>query len=235
MTKEQKKIELIAQKRKVVGHKVKHLRKEGFVPAVLYGKGMDSISLQVPLKDFSRTFKSAGESTLVYLSVDGQMYPTIIHGVARDPVSEKFTHADFYKVNLDEKIKTKIPVVFSGESPAVKDLGAIFVRNVNEVEVEALPQDLPHDISIDLSRLTNFGDQILLGDIDFGDKVKVLGRAEEIIATVQEPISEEELKASLEAPTTDVSAVEEIKKEERAEEVVEEETIPVSSEVKKGE
>lgn len=217
------KIELQAQKRDITGRKVKQVRRAGFVPAVLYGKGQASIALQIPVKDFDKVLKVAGESTLVYLIADGQSYPTIIKDVVRNPLKDNVIHADFYKVRLDEKIKTNVPVVFIGEAPAVKELNGIFVRNVNELEVEALPQDLPSEISIDISVLKAFGEQIHLKDIDLGDKVKLVGEPDEIIATVQEPKSQEELEAELAEPTTDVSAVEEIEleKKEGDEEVVE--------------
>lgn len=215
------KTELSAQNRNVLGRGVKKLRRDGYLPAVLYGKGQESLSLQVPVKDFGKVFKEAGESTLVYVNVDGKIYPTIIHDVSRDSLTDDILHADFYKVRLDEKIKTNVSVVFIGESPAVKDSGGIFVRNVNELEVEALPQDLPHEITVDISPLKNFGDQILVKDIDLGANVKVEADADTIVATVQEPMSEEELKASLEAPTAGVEEVEVIKKE-KPEEVAEE-------------
>jgi large subunit ribosomal protein L25 len=224
MVKGHQKIELNAQKREVVGRKVKTLRRAGIIPAVLYGKGQETIALQVPMKDFEKVFKVAGESTLVYLNVeDGKSVPTIIHDVTRDPRRDTFLHADFHKVSLTEKIKANVPVVFAGESPAVKDLKGIFVRNVNEIEVEAFPQDLPHEITIDISKLVAFGDQIQVKDIDLGDKIKIMAEAEEILATVQEPISEEELEAQLAEPTTDVSAVEKIEKEKKEEEVPAEE------------
>src|SRR3989344_1235970 len=111
------KIELNADIRTIVGGKVASLRRDGFVPAVLYGRGQEAISLQVPHKNFIKTFKAAGESTLVYINVAGKTYPTIIHDVARHPQSNDIIHADFYKVNLDEKIKTKVPVVFVGDAP----------------------------------------------------------------------------------------------------------------------
>lgn len=206
------KIELNAQNREVLGSGVKKLRRDGYVPAVLYGKGQESIPLQISLKDFNKAFKMAGESTLVYINVGDQSYPTIIHDVAKDTLTDGILHADFYKVRLDEKIKTNIPVVFIGESPAVKELGGVFIRNVNELEVEALPQDLPHEITVDLSSLKSFGDQILVKDIDLGTNVKVEADAEAIVATVQEPMSEEELKASLETPTAGVEDVEVIKR-----------------------
>lgn len=211
------KIELNAQPRTVLGRKVKRVRASGFVPAVLYGKGQESLSLQVPLKEFEKVFKAAGESTLVYVNVDGTSFPTIIHEVARDRVSGRLIHADFFKVRLDEKIKADIPVVFTGVSLAVKDLGGVFVRNVNELEVEAFPQDLPHEISLDISKLVQFGDQIFVKDIDLGPDVKVLAHAEDIIATIQKPMSEEEFKASLEEPTKGVEEVEVIEKEKKEE------------------
>jgi large subunit ribosomal protein L25 len=209
-----KNLELAAALREVVGSRVRHLRAEGMLPAVLYGKGQPALNLQVPLKDFERTFREAGESTLIYVLVGKDSYPTVIKDVARDPLSGTPIHADFYKVSLTEKIKAMVPVVFVGESPAVQDLKAIFVRNMNELEVEALPQDLPHEISVDISPLAAFGDAIRLSDIK-GHGYEFTGNADEIIATVQEPKSEAELEAELAEPTTDVSAVEEIKKEEK--------------------
>lgn len=221
------KIELNVQKREVVGSGLNALRKSGYVPAVLYGKNQESIPLQVLVKDFKKAFELAGESTLIFLNVDGQSYPTIINDIAKDAVSDDILHADFYKVNLDEKIKAKVAVVFHGESPAVKDLGGIFVRNINEIEIEALPQDLPHEIVVDLSSLKNIGDQILVKDLKLDSKLKAMAEAEEIVATVQEPMSEAELEKALEAPTATVDDVEVIKKE-KEEEVPEEATLEQS-------
>lgn len=217
MAKAQHKLELKAESRTVFGGKVNALRRSGYMPAVLYGKGQEAISLQVLIKDFSKILKIAGESTLIYIQVGGQSYPTIIHDVAKDPVKDDIIHADFYKVSLTEKIKTKVPVVFVGESPAVKDLSGIFVRNINELEVEALPQNLPHEITIDISSLKNFGDQISIKDIKLGSDIKIEAEADSIVATVQEPKSQEELDAELAEPSTGVDDVEVIEKKKEAE------------------
>ena len=214
------KLEISAEPREIVGRRVKHVRSAGNLPAVLYGKGQAALNIQVGAKDFEKAFRQAGESTLIYLNVGKDSYPTIIKDVARDGISGAPIHADFYKVSLTEKIKAMVPVVFAGESFAVKELKAIFVRNVNELEVEALPQNLPHEITVDISSLKAFGDQITLGDIKLDDAV-LTGEATEIVATVQEPKSEAELEAELAEPTTDVAAVEEIKKEKPAEETEE--------------
>src|SRR3989344_4732656 len=216
------KIELNAQKREIIGSGLNNLRKSGFIPAVLYGKGQESIPLQVSVKDFKKAFELAGESTLIFINVDGQAYPTIIHDMSRDVISDSILHVDFYKVRLDEKIKAKVAVVFQGESPAVKDLGGIFVRNINELEIEAFPQDLPHEVVIDLSSLKNIGDQILVKDLKLDSKLNVVAEIEEIVATVQEPMSAEELEKALEAQTTTIEDVEVIKKEKEEKEVPEE-------------
>src|SRR3989338_8063294 len=213
------KIELNADKRVILGSKVKALRSSGFIPAVLYGKGQEALSLQVPVKEFHKVLKEAGESTLVYVHVGKDTYPTIIHDVAVDPVKDHVIHADFYKVSLTEKIKTKVPVVFVGESSAVKDLAGIFVRNINELEVEALPQNLPHEITVDISSLKSFGDQILVKDINLGSDVKIETEADAIIATVQEPKSQEELDAELAAPMAGVEDVKIIEKEKKEEKI----------------
>lgn len=215
------KIELEAQKREILGSAVSKLRKEGLIPAILYGKNQEAIPLQIVEKDFHKVLKAAGESSLVYLNVDGKSYPTIIHDVSLDAVKDTVLHADFYKVRLDEKIKAMVPVVFEGESAAVRDLGGIFVRNVNELEVEAFPQDLPHEIKVDISPLNNFGEQILVKDINLGTAVKLIADENEIVGTVQEPISEEELKKELEEITT-VEEIEEIGKEKKEEGTAEE-------------
>jgi len=220
MTKAQHKIELKAEARTVFGDKVRALRSSGFVPAVLYGKGQESISLQIPVKDFNKVLKEAGESTLVYLEVGGKSYPTIIHDVALDPVKDTVIHADFYKVSLTEKIKTKVPIEFVGESPAVKDLSGILVKNVNELEVEALPQNLPHEITVDISLLKAFDDQISAKDINLGPDVKLIDEADLILATIQQPKSQEEIDAELAEPSAtadDVEVIEKKKEEAPAE------------------
>ncbi|MEK7600729.1 MAG: 50S ribosomal protein L25 [Patescibacteria group bacterium] len=217
------KIELQASVRTRTGAAVRHLRAEGMIPAVVYGQGMEAQSIEMTTKAFDGAFKKAGETAVIYLSVDGSAIPTVVKDIARDPVTDTISHVDFHKVRLDQKISANVPVVFVGKSPAVEELKAVFVRGLNEVEVEALPEEMPQEISVDLSLLKAFGDQILVKDIKL-EKAVINAEAHEILATVQEPISQEELDASLAEPTTDVSAVEEIKREkEEGEEAAAEE------------
>jgi large subunit ribosomal protein L25 len=214
------KITLKAGKREITGRKVKSLRRRGFVPAVIYGRGFDSLPIQVPLKDFEKVYTEAGESTVVYLDLDGKEYPTIIQEVAKDPVGDELLHADFYKVRLDEKIKAEIPLNFVGESPAVKNLGGILVKNISEIEVEGFPQDLPHQIDVDVSSLKELKSHILVKDLPVSSRLEVGVDPGAIVVLVQEPISEEELKAQLEAPVAPApEEVEVIKKEKTEEEV----------------
>lgn len=231
------KITLKAEKREISGRRVKSLRREGFVPAVIYGHGFESLSIQVPLKDFEKAYAEAGESSVIYLDLDNKNYPTIIQDVDRDPVSDKFLHADFYKVRLDEKIKAKIPLNFMGESLAVKELGGILVKNISEIEVEGFPQDLPHQIDVDISSLVELRSHLLVKDLVFSGKLEVKADPEAIVILVQEPISEEELKAQLETPTAAPEEVEVLKKEKAEEEVpAAEETAPAAkAEEKKAE
>lgn len=232
------KITLRAEPRNITGRKVKSLRREGFVPAVIYGHGFESLPIQVPLKDFEKAYAEAGESSVVYLNLEKESYPIIIQEIARDPVSDKFLHADFYKVRLDEKIKAKIPFNFIGESPAVRDLGGILVKNISEVEVEGFPQDLPHQIDVDISSLKELKGHILVKDLSVSGKLEVKADPETIVVLVQEPISEEELKAQLEVPVAPAPEEVEIVKKEKDEEEIpaaEEPTPAAKTEEKKAE
>lgn len=207
-------IKLEAKKRTLTGKAVSQLREKGLIPAVIYGKGMESLTLEVLEQPFLKAFKEAGESTLIDLVVDGKTNKVLIQEVAHDPLSDKIVHADFHKVSLTEKMHAKIPFVFVGESRAVKGLGGILIKNVSELEVECLPTALVHEIPVDISKLENFGDIIHLKEIVIppGITVKHL-HGEDPIVSVAEPRSEEELKALEDKPVASVEAVEVIKKE----------------------
>ncbi len=207
-------LKLEAKKRTLTGKAVSQLREKGLLPAVMYGKGMESLTLEVAEQPFLKVFKAAGESTLIDLVLDGKTDKVLIQEVAHDPLSDKIVHADFHKVSLTEKMHAKIPLVFIGESIAVKGLGGVLVKNVDELEVECLPTALVHEISVDISKLVNFGDVIHLKDITVppGIAVKHL-HGEDPIVSVAEPRSEEEMKALEEKPVASVESVEVIKKE----------------------
>lgn len=207
-------IKLEAKKRTLTGKAVSQLREKGLLPAVMYGKGMESQTLEVAEQAFLKAYKSAGASTLIDLVVDGKENKVLVQEVAHDPLSDKITHADFHKISLTEKMHAKIPLIFVGESRAVKGLGGVLIKNVDEFDVECLPTDLVHEIPVDISKLENFGDIIHLKEVTVppGIVVKHL-HGEDPIVSVAEPRSEEEMKALEEKPVASVENVEVIKKE----------------------
>ncbi|NCO15259.1 50S ribosomal protein L25 [Candidatus Wolfebacteria bacterium CG18_big_fil_WC_8_21_14_2_50_39_7] len=209
-------MELNVQKREIFGKKVNSLRRENLIPAELYGHGLENIHLSVPAKEFSKLFKEAGESTIINLNLENKKLPVLIHEVSVDPLSDKIIHIDFYQVKMDEKIITSVPLEFIGEAPAVKEKEGILIKAVQEIEVEALPSDLPHNIEVDISQLSDIGMSIHVKDLKIDKKVKVLADLETVVATVTEPAKEE----VVEKPIT----VEEVKVEGEEDKEAEQET-----------
>jgi len=209
--------ELKAKLRTELGKKTNALRRAGFLPAVVYGEGVKSQSISVPYKDFEKAHKAAGESTLVKLEVDGEPYNVLIHDIKHDPLKGTPLHADFYAVRMDKVIRTKVPIEFLGESPAVKNDGGIFVKVMQELEVEALPQDLPHGLRANLSSLTAFGVRLFVKDIIAIKGVKILAEPDDVIALVDAPRSEKELQELAQAPTAELKEVETEQEATRAE------------------
>src|SRR3990172_8122762 len=148
-----KREELKVEKRAVVGKRVKKLRREGILPANIYGKEFKSTSVQVPVKDFLKVFSEVNETGLVDLDYDSQTLPVLIHNVQIDPRTQTPVHADFFKVNLKEKITARVPVVAVGEAKAVVDKIGLLEQPVAELEVEALPTDLPEKIEVNVEAL----------------------------------------------------------------------------------
>ena len=212
--------ELKAKSRTELGRKVGALRRAGFLPAVIYGEGVPSQSIAVLHKDFEKAYKKAGESTLVKLDVDGKAYNVLIHDITYDPLKGTSLHADFYAVRMDKEIRTKVPVEFVGESLAVKNDGGILVKVLQEIEVEALPQDLPHELKADLSLLDTLQSRLLVKDIPLPQGVKIHIDPEEVVALVEAPRTDEELAAELETkPAEGIAEVvteQEVKRAEKA-------------------
>lgn len=189
------------------------------IPAVLYGKGVKNESVWVGEKDFSEIAEQVGESTIFKLSLgEGKERNVLVKEVQRDILSGKPIHVDFYQVRMDEEIEAKVELEFAGESPAVKNLGGVLVKNMDEIEVKCLPGDLPSKIEVDISRIKNFDDYIYIKDLPVSDKVEISADPETVVAMVSEPRSEEEL-AELETEVKeDVTQVEGVVKEEKPDE-----------------
>jgi len=144
-------VELKAEARKDTGRKLKLLREKGVIPAVVYGPGHKPVSVQVNYNDLQKAIEEAGESTLIKLKVDDQIKNVLIHEIDKDPIDDKLIHVDFYQVRMDKTIKTHVGLNFTGEAPAVKALDGVLIKNINELEIEVLPKDLPHEIKVDIS------------------------------------------------------------------------------------
>lgn len=166
------------------------LRKSGKMPAVFYGKKQKSTPVAVSLVEFLKVLKKAGESTVVTLKTSQGNMDSLIYDVDRDPVTDKPRHADFYVFEKGQKIKIKIPVEFSGVSPAVKEMGGVLVKVLREVEIEAAPKDLPHALIVDISMLVNFESHVLAKDIVLPTGVTLIAKPDEVIASVYEPKEE---------------------------------------------
>lgn len=165
---------LKATKRTMIGRKVKRLRKEGILPANIYGKKVKSLSIQVSEKEFTLVFGKAGETGIVELTVDGEEHPVLIHSVTYNPVTSRPYHVDFYQVDLKEKVTAKVPLVMVGDSPAVKDKLGVLLHILSEIEVESLPSDLPDKVEIDVSSMKAINETVKVNQIKVSDKVKIL-------------------------------------------------------------
>jgi len=210
-------MELIVEKRndKEIGSGINALRSRGFVPAELYGRGTQNMHLAVKASDFKKVFREARESTLITVVLDGKKHPAMIHDVSFDPVSEEPLAIDFYQVRLDEKIKVKIPISFVGESSAVKDAGGLLVKAMHEIEIEALPTNMPHALEVSLALIKNIGESIHVKDVPLPKGVEVHIAPETVIATVTEKKKEEEVAPVVEATVDSVKVETEEKKAER--------------------
>jgi len=208
-------MELQVQKREILGKRVESLRNQGFIPAELYGHGFENIHLTVPAKEFLKLFKEAGESTIVNLSLENKKLPVLIHDVSVDPLSDQIINIDFYQVKMDEKITTSVPLEFVGVSPAVKEKDGVLIKAVQEIEVEALPADLPHNIKVDISQLSDIGMNIQIKDLKINKKVKVLADPETVVATVTEPVKEEVVEKPITVEEVKVEGEEEKEGEEK--------------------
>lgn len=185
---------LLAKKRTILGKKVKHLRAQGELPANIYGKGIKSEAVSILIKDFQKTYHDIGETGLLYLIVDGEKNerPVLFHNLQRDPVNDNPLHVDFYQVDLKEMVIAKVPVVTIGEAKAVTDKIGVLIQPLAEIEVEALPTDLPEKIELDVTDLSKIDQQLLVKDLKVDTtKVKIKSSPEEIIVKIGPLITKE--------------------------------------------
>jgi large subunit ribosomal protein L25 len=186
-----KKHTLQAQKREIVGRKVKHLRAGGMIPATVYGKKIPSETILVSLADFAKTFAEAGETGLVELTVDGKMSPVLIHAVQKHAVSRDILHIEFYHVDLKEKVHAKVPVSVVGEPSAVAEKKGALMTLLSEVEVEALPAELPEKIEVDVTALAEVGQEVKVSDLKIPSGVTLLTDGSIVVVKIDALVSKE--------------------------------------------
>ncbi len=191
-------IKLTAQARDEKNGRAKQIRAKGFIPVVLYGSGGENKNLKIRKIDFEKIYDLAGESSLINLEVDKEpAVKVLVKDMQRDPVKDEIIHVDLYRVDMHKKIRTEIPLHFTGEAPAVKELNGILVKNMDEVEVECLPGDLVHQLEVDLSVLKTFDEIIKLHDLKLPAGMELVSETDDIVANVVQPRVEveEEIKA----------------------------------------
>jgi len=184
-------ITLKAEKREVFGKQTKHLRGQGLIPAELYGRGVENLHLSVPVKDFLQAYKEAGEHSVLSVEVEGKSHPVLIHSVEESRLKPEILAVDFHEIRMDEKVRAHVPLEFEGEPPAVREKGGILIKNMDEIEVEALPADLPHSIVVDLTGLHEFDESIYVKDLPKGNKFEFVVDEETAVVSVTAPKEEE--------------------------------------------
>jgi large subunit ribosomal protein L25 len=202
-------LSLVVERRQkgVQGAKNKALKKAGKIPAVFYGPKEKSTPVAVSLAEFKKIFKQAGESSVITLKDGAHEHEALIYAVDIHPVSGIVRHADFYVIEKGKKVKVRTPIVFDGVSPAVKDKGGILIKVLRDLEIEAAPKDLPHEIKVDISPLVELNSVIHASDIKLPHGVTLITRADEIVASVAEAKEEvEEAPTAIDMSTIEVTA-----------------------------
>ena len=207
-------MDLSVKTRDVLGKKVKALRREGLIPAELYGHGFENIHLALPAKEFNKVLKEAGSTSVVTLLLGKEKKSAMIHEVARHSITSEVIHVDLHQVRMDDLVKAHVPLEFIGEAPAIKTQSAVINKSMSEIEVEEFPQDLPHGIVVDLSVLDELDKTIYVKDLKRPRGVTFLIDAETAIATATPPAPEEVIAP---VETVDVSAVKVETEEKKAE------------------
>ncbi len=193
---------LKVEERELTGRKVKNLRQEGFLPASVYGQEIKSLSLKTDLQEVKKIFDQAGETSLVDLKVKGEKKnrPVLLKNPQYDPITDNLIHLDFHQVDLTQKVTAEVPVELAGKSPAAESGEGVLVQLVNELEVEALPTELPEKFVVDISGLKEVDSSVTIADLEKyskevvikADKEQILAKVEPLLEEIEEPVVPEE-------------------------------------------
>jgi large subunit ribosomal protein L25 len=194
--------------RTVLGKKVGALRREGRLPGVIFGGHADSTPVETDTGTFQKGYRRWGQTTLLSLTgLDGGEVPVLVHDVSREPRSGSLLHVDFARVSLTEKTHAVVPLHFGGESPAVRTHGGVMVHALSEVRIEAFPQDIPHQIEVDLSKVEQIEDTLYIRDLVVdATKIEILNDGDQVVAKAVAPRAEEEVKPAAVAVEGEVPA-----------------------------
>ncbi len=178
---------LQADKREIIGKKVKALRREGKLPAVIYGSGIDPQAITLDTKEARQTLKTIGANTLVTIKIGKKELLALVRDVQREVIKRDLLHIDFQAVSLEESITTTVPIVVEGEAPAIKLFNAVLTSGLDELQIEAKAKDLPDSIVVDVSELAEIGDHIQVKDLNIPGEVTVLDDPDEIVFVAAAP------------------------------------------------
>ena len=213
-------IVLKASRRVVVGKQVNTLRRSGQLPAVLYGRHVDTMAIVLDMKEASRVLEKLSSSALIVIELDGQRHLALVRERQRNPILGSLRHVDFQALSLTEKVRANVSIHLIGESPAVETYFGILVTSMEQLEVESLPRALPERIDVDVSGLAEIGDAIHVRDLVLAEGVEFLEDPDGVIVVVTAPIAEEVIEEEVEEAVTGVEpeVIERGKREEEDEE-----------------
>ena len=211
---------LKANRRTVIGKQVKAIRREGKLPAVIYGHDIDPVSIVMDLRDTSKSLMGLAPSALVTVDVDGTPHKALVREKQRNKITGTLLHVDFLAVSMTEKLRSQVYIEIVGVAPAIKNFDGVLVTGFDEVEVECLPQNLPERLVVDVSGLLEIGDGIYVRDLTVPEGVKILEEPDTMVALIaaQAAVEEEVAPVVEEVTTEEPEIVEHGKKEEEEEE-----------------
>jgi len=200
---QQAQAELQVTPRDVLGKKVRRLRREGLIPANVYGRGLESVAIQVTRNDLVHVLRTAGRNEIIYLRLDGdELRPTFLRQVQRNPITDAILHVDFYQISLKEKVQMEVPLSLVGTAPAEQTYGGTVLLSLDRITVEGLPTEIPSVIEVDVSGLEEIDATVSVAELNVPGQVTVLTDIEQVVAKVAPPhvekVEEEVVKEAVE-------------------------------------
>ena len=200
MTQDTKTVLNVARRERL-GKKVRALRREGMIPANIYGQHTDSTAVQLPADDLRHLMRGHGRNEIIYVNIEGEERPTFIRDIQRNPVTDQILHVDFMQISLKEKVRLEVPIHFTGVAPAVDTYSGILDHQLTQVMVEALPTNIPQFIELDVGTLTEIGQALHVSDLIAPEDTIILTDPELAVVRVDLPAAER----SEEAPTAEAA------------------------------